>query len=139
MTCFSSAVPMVFLVLRLSIFMFIFVLFNLYFRQVFCFNSILFVPLCLVSIQAENVGCLTYTLVTNVCVCVCVWVSARVRHSTIKINSTSLFFNSNFICLFMLFTSAFFYCEIAIDRRISANPSVKRVSNKRLTKNSKKV
>lgn len=121
MTCFSIAVS----ILSLSLFLFIFVLFNLYFRQVFC-SSILF---CSVSPFAMSqfkpkmlVAWHKHTLCTNVCGC------ARATQCTIKINSTSLFFNSNFICLFMLFTGVFFYCKIAIDRRIAAaNPSDKRV------------
>lgn len=79
-------------------------LFNLYFRQVFPFD---------VSRAAFSLSLAHPLAKLDVFLCECV----------VKINSTSLFFNSNFICLFMLFAGArsFFslsqHCEITDGRR----------------------
>lgn len=74
-------------------------LFNLYFRQVFPISFVLFPPQRLLGdlLRSESVCC------------------CCTRQCAIKINSTSLFFNSNFICLFMLFAGALFIAKLRLE------------------------
>lgn len=83
----------------------IFRLFNLYFRQVFPISLNFASPQRLF----RELTMLAALFMMSVLVCMC-------QQCAIKINSPSLFFNSNFICLFMLFAWCSFYCEIAIGK-----------------------